>query len=141
VADIQTLSSGLTVELRTPEGSIFSGGAAKVLSVPGTKGPMGVLPRHAPLVSSLTVGVTRVVDKAGTEWRFVTGEGFLEINDNNVLVLVDTAEDVSEIDLARAESASRRARERLSKGRPELDRVRAESSLLRARTRISAASR
>ncbi len=141
MADIQTLSSGLTVELRTPEGSIFSGGAAKVLSVPGTKGPMGVLPRHAPLVSSLTVGVTRVVDKAGTEWRFVTGEGFLEINDNNVLVLVDTAEDVSEIDLARAESASRRARERLSKGRPELDRVRAESSLLRARTRISAASR
>lgn len=141
MAEIQTLSSGLTVELRTPEGSIFSGGAAKVLRVPGAKGPMGILPRHAPLVSSLTVGVTSLVDKAGTEWRFVTGEGFLEIKDNNVLILVDTAEDVSDIDLARAESASRRARDRLGKPGPDLDRVRAESSLLRARMRVSAAGR
>ena len=141
MADIQTLSSGLTVELRTPEGSVFSGGVAKVVTVPGAKGPMGILPRHAALVSSLTMGVTRLFDKAGTEWRFVTGEGFLEIKDNQVLMLVDTAEDVTEIDVSRAESASRRARERLAKPGSDLDRARAESSLLRARMRLSAAGR
>lgn len=138
MADTQTQSS-LTVELRTPEGSTFSGEVAKVLSVPGAKGAMGILLRHAPLMSSLVVGVTRIVDTVGTEWRFVTGEGFLEVNANRVLILVDTAEDVTEIDVGRAEAAAQRAKDRLAKPGKELDQSRAKAALQRARTRLSAA--
>ncbi|MFT7463672.1 MAG: F-type H+-transporting ATPase subunit epsilon [Pseudohongiellaceae bacterium] len=141
VADTQTPSGRLNVELRTPEGSVFSGEVVKVSEVPGTKAPLGILPRHAPLVSSLSVGVTVLVDSAGTECRFVTGEGFLEINDNHVLILVDTAEDVTEIDMARADLAHQRARDRLAKVHPDLDRTRAKAALVRARLRISVGKR
>ncbi|RKY19842.1 MAG: ATP synthase F1 subunit epsilon [Planctomycetota bacterium] len=129
-------SQGLTVEIRTPEGDVFSGDAVKVTRVPGSKGNMGILPRHAPLMSSLEVGVASVVDKAGTEWCFVTGEGFLEVLDNHVLVLVDSAEDITEIDVSRAQAAAKRASERLAKPSSSLDRGRAEAALARASMRI-----
>lgn len=129
-------STHLTVELRTPEGSVFSGNAAKVTRLPGTKGPMGVLPRHAPLMSSLEVGNTAVVDAAGTQWDFVTGEGFVEIVDDHVLILVDSAEDVSEIDTSRAEESLRRAKDRLAHPSEAIDRARAQAALERATTRL-----
>jgi len=129
-------ATNLTVELRTPEGSAFSGDAAKITRLPGASGPMGVLSRHAPLMSSLSVGLTSVIDAAGTRWDFVTGEGFVEILDDHVLILVDTAEDVSEVDVDRAKKAMGRARERLSKPSADMDRVRAEAALDRAMTRL-----
>ena len=66
----------LWIELRTPEGAIYSG-HAKTIRVPGTKGFFGVLPKHAPLMSSLEVGYTYIQDPIGVEWKFVTGAGFV----------------------------------------------------------------
>lgn len=126
----------LTVEIRTPDGSVFSGGVDRVVTLPGAKAPMGVLRRHAPLMSSLVMGETRLVDSVGTTWTFVTGPGFVEIYDNRVLMLVDTAEDVSEIDIGRAEQALDRARQRLARTTADIDRVRAEAALDRAVTRL-----
>ena len=131
----------LVVELRTPEGSAFSGDVVKVQRLPATKGSMGVLPRHAPLMSSVEMGLTRLLDKAGTTWSFVTGEGFVEVLDDHVLLLVDTAEDVTEIDVSRAEAAAARARERLAKNGVAVDETRARASLHRALTRIELARR
>ena len=64
--------------MRTPEGAAYSG-HAETVRVPGSKGPFGVLPRHAPLMSSLDVGLTYVRDPVGNEWKFVTGRGFVEV--------------------------------------------------------------
>lgn len=132
---------GLIVEIRTPEGAVYSGDAVKVTRIPGAKGSMGVLPRHAPLMSALEVGLSSLVDKAGTEWSFVTGEGFVEILDDHVLVLVDSAEDVTAIDVSRAEAARDRAAERLAKPHSDMDRARAEGALQRATTRLRFARR
>jgi F-type H+-transporting ATPase subunit epsilon len=142
-AAIQDAKQGkaLYVEMRTPEGSIFSGGSTSVV-VPGTKGSMGVLPRHAPLLSSLDVGFTRIRDPNGDEWKFVTGLGFVEIQHNQVLILVDFAEDVTKIDVKRAEDARDRARARLRNPTEEVDSARADAALHRATTRLHfAASR
>lgn len=124
----------LHVELRSPDGAVFTGDARSVL-LPGSKGSFGVLPRHAPLISSLDVGYTRVRTAAG-DHEFVTGLGFCEVQDDKVLVLVDSAEYVGRIDIPRAEAAAERARERLRQGGPEVDRARAEASLARASMRI-----
>src|SRR6185295_1116317 len=81
----------LWVEMRSPDGPIFSGWAQSI-TVPARKGGMGVLPRHAPLMSALDVGLTRVTEPGGKEHRFVTGAGFVEIEANRVLLLVDFGE-------------------------------------------------
>ncbi len=130
----------LYVEMRTPEGPIYSGGASSVL-VPGSTGAMGVLPRHAPLLSSLEVGYTRVRDPLGKEWTFVTGLGFVEIQNNEVLILVDFADDVTDIDVPRAELARDRARARLRVPSEEVDAARAQAAMDRAATRLRFATR
>lgn len=125
----------LWVEMRTPDGSIFSG-HARTVRVPGAKGFFGVLPRHAPVMSSLEVGFTYIEDPVGVEWKFVTGGGFVEISRNTVLMLVDFAEETKEIDVDRARSALTRAKERLRKPSEEVDLARAEAAVDRAATRI-----
>jgi len=130
----------LYVEMRTPEGSAYSGGAKSVV-VPGAKGSMGVLPRHAPLMSSLDVGLTKVRDPVGKEWVFVTGGGFVEVFQNRILVLVDFADDVNDIDVDRARRARERAEARLRSPTEEIDVARARAALDRAVLRLEHARR
>jgi F-type H+-transporting ATPase subunit epsilon len=125
----------LWVEIRSPDGQIWSGIAESVV-VPATKGSMGVLPKHAPLMSSLEVGLTRVREPNKTEHAFVTGGGFVEVNGNRVLLLVDFGDRPEDIDTARAEAARERAKERLRSREEEIDRVRAEAALQRAIRRL-----
>jgi F-type H+-transporting ATPase subunit epsilon len=101
----------LWVEMRSPDGQIWSGIAESVV-VPAAKGSMGVLPKHAPLMSSLDVGLTKIREPDKTEHRFVTGGGFVEINRNRVLLLVDFGDRPEDVDVARAERARDRARGR-----------------------------
>ena len=124
----------LWVEMRTPEGSVFAGRARSV-TVPGSKGSMGVLPRHAPLMSSLDAGYTRIKTEDG-ERSYVTGTGFVEVFRNHVLVLVDFADDPAAIDVARASAARDRAKARLREPGEDIDMQRAELSLQRAMLRI-----
>lgn len=125
----------LYVEMRTPEGSAYSGGAKSIV-VPGAKGSMGVLPRHAPLMSSLEVGLTKVRDPLGKEWVFVTGSGFVEVFQNRVLLLVDFADDVNDIDVERAKRSRERAEARLRSPTEEVDVARARAAMERAVLRL-----
>jgi F-type H+-transporting ATPase subunit epsilon len=125
----------LQVEIRSPEGMIWSG-AARTVVVPGTKGSMGILPRHAPLTSSLEVGVTRVTDEAGKDHRFVTGLGLVEVLDDRVEILVGFAERPEQIDVKRAQEAHDRAKARLRSRDETVDLVRAEAALQRALQRL-----
>ena len=125
----------LAVEIRSPDGPIWSGWGASVV-VPGTPGSMGILPRHAPLMSSLEVGLTRVREPDGAEQRFITGSGFVEIHRNRVLVLVDFGDLPDRIDVERAREAHDRAKTRLRTRQQTIDRARAEAALRRALMRL-----
>jgi len=93
----------------------------------------------APLLAALEPGRVTIRSADGSEHLFVTSGGFLEVRDNTVLLLLETAERPGDIDVARAEASRDRAQQRLAHRNPELDVVRAEASLRRALNRLRAA--
>lgn len=87
-----------TVEIVTPVEKKFEG-TVQELILPGSEGEMAVLAGHAPLLTMLNPGVTEVI--SGSERRAMsTGEGFATIAENKVVVLVDFAIDVKDLDFA-----------------------------------------
>ena len=106
--------------------------------LPGSEGELGVLPGHAPLITSLLPGVLRVFeDNMAKQVHLAVSQGFVEIKDNRVIVLADAAELPDEIDLARAEKAKKRAEDHLThRGNPDEDAARAELALKRAIARM-----
>jgi F-type H+-transporting ATPase subunit epsilon len=92
-------------------------GDADIVTVPGTLGEMGILPGHAPLLSTLNLGVIRV--KSGDQEQIftVTG-GFIEVQPDIVTIMADAAENVEEIDIQRAEEAMERAKNLLADDKP-----------------------
>jgi F-type H+-transporting ATPase subunit epsilon len=103
----------LHVRIVTAQQTIYDGEAEMVLA-PGSEGQLGILPRHAPLLTTLAVGELRLREHGAEEAIFVAG-GFLEVNRNVVTILADDAERASEIDEQRAEAARRRAQELLER--------------------------
>lgn len=83
-------------------------GEATMVVLPGVDGVMGILPNHSPLLSSLSFGVITVVTAQNREYFTVAG-GIAEVQPDQVTVLADAAENVEEIDIARAEAAKARA--------------------------------
>lgn len=92
-------------------------GEADMVIVPGEAGQMGILPNHAPLLSTLKYGILTVRTREGEEVFTVAG-GVIEVQPDIITVMADAAENVREIDVARAESARRRAEEFLRQGPP-----------------------
>jgi F-type H+-transporting ATPase subunit epsilon len=125
-------------KILTPDGPVFDG-AAEGVQVPGELGRFEVLSNHAPVLSSLGVGVIRV--KTGKETRqFAVSGGVAEVKANVMVILATAAESEDTIDLNRAEKAKQRAEERLRE-RSKFDAVRAEAALMRAINRIELARR
>ena len=123
---------GLRVRVLTPVGAVFDGSASMVFA-PSMAGEVGLLPRHEPLVCTLGFGRTRVQASDGTEEVFATSQGFLTIKRDEVLVLVDQALPLDEIDVARARADLQAAEVALeAAGDDEVARTRAETSRLRA---------
>jgi F-type H+-transporting ATPase subunit epsilon len=126
------------LEVITPERTVLSTQAVSV-SAPGIEGGFQVLFEHAPLLSALETGrvVVRLTD--GTDQVYATSGGFLEVRDNTVLLLLESAERPQDIDVQRAEAARDRARKRLTDRPPDVDAVRAEAALHRALNRLRTA--
>ena len=103
-------------EIVTQDRKLYDGPADMVVA-PGTEGLMGILPNHAPLLSTLDFGVL-TVRYQGEEQLFTIAGGVIEVLPDGVTVLADSGEHVAEIDEQRAESARRRAEELLAKGPP-----------------------
>jgi F-type H+-transporting ATPase subunit epsilon len=120
---------------------VFSGDADTVI-LPGTEGEMGILPRHAPLLTTLKFGIIKV-RSSGKEEVFTVAGGVAEVQPDQVIVLADAAENVAEIDIARAEAARKRAEEMLAKGvPPQSDAyLKIEAALLRSNLRLDAVRR
>ncbi|MEX1158063.1 MAG: F0F1 ATP synthase subunit epsilon [Thermomicrobiales bacterium] len=131
----------LNVEVVTGERVVYAENDVDMVVAPGAEGSLGILPRHAPLFSLLAAGEMRI-KKGGREQALVVFGGFLEVANNRVLVLADTAERVEEIDVQRAEEARKRAEARLShRGEGGLDLAMAEASMQRAAVRLRVAQR
>ena len=128
-------------EIVSQDRLVYEGDADMVL-VPGAMGEMGILPRHAPLLSSLKPGILRVRAE-GQEYVFTVTGGVVEVQPDLVTILADAAENVMEIDVTRAEQAKRRAEELLEQGPPpDTDAYLAiEAALKRSTLRLEAARR
>lgn len=129
--------SELNLEIITPEKLIFRD-QIDAVTIPGTQGSFQVLKNHAPIISSFEIGIIKV-RKSDLETYYSTSGGTVEVNRNNVLVLADSIEKVSDIDQDRAENAKQRAEERLRKKHEvEIDEARAKAALNRALNRLNA---
>ncbi|MCS7061069.1 MAG: F0F1 ATP synthase subunit epsilon [Anaerolineae bacterium] len=130
----------LHLEIVTAEREVFKG-EVDMVNAPGGDGDMGILPRHAPVLSTLKPGVLRV--KIGNDYQeFAIGGGFINILGDHVIILADSAERAEEIDIARAEAARLRAQEML-KNPPanKEDLFRLETALRKSEVRLKVASR
>lgn len=127
----------LFLEIVTPSKSAFRG-EIKSVTVPGTKGSFQVLVNHAPIVSSLEVGLIKVELADNSIHNYSTGGGTIEVNNNKILLLADSIEKVEEIDVERALNAKERAEERLARRNIDknIDVGRAELALARALNRL-----
>jgi len=117
-------------------------GDVDIVVLPGSAGEMGILPHHAPLLTTLNYGFIKVRTK-GKEEIFTVAGGVAEIQPDIVTVLADAAENIQEIDLNRAEAARKRAVEMLEKGvPPDTDTYLAvEAALRRSNLRLDAVRR
>ncbi len=106
----------LTVEIVTAERQVYNETDVDMVVAPGSEGVLGILPRHAPLLTMLKPGVLRV-KKDGTEQDMAVAGGFLQVNAGRVLILADQAERAEEIDAAAAEEARRQAEQVLADAR------------------------
>lgn len=119
------------IELVTQEAKIFDEPAADMVLVPAVEGEMGVLPNHAPVLTTLSFGEL-VVRKGEAEERFAIYGGVVDVRPDKVVVLADLAESSFALDLEKAQAARERARVLLEEGSPGAENRQAELELRRA---------
>lgn len=119
------------IELVTQEESIFDEPEADIIMVPAVEGEMGVLPNHAPVLTTLTFGEL-VVRKGEAEERFAIYGGVVDVRPDKVVVLADLAESSYALDMEKAQAARDHARQVLEDGPPDTINREAELALRRA---------
>ncbi|MCS6950954.1 MAG: F0F1 ATP synthase subunit epsilon [Armatimonadota bacterium] len=124
------------LEIVTPDRALLSEEVVSIVA-PGSEGYLGVLANHAPLVTELGVGVLRIRYPDDTEENVAVSGGFMEVANNRVLVLADSAERPQDIDIQRAREALIRARQMLQD--PTADHERARQALEKAINRLRVA--
>ena len=125
-----------TLDIFTPFSHYFSD-EVEYLQVSSEDYRLGILPNHAPLVSTVTI-CEMVIQKGGKRESYATSGGVIEVKDNKVVLLLKAIESVDEIDLSRAEAAKDRALKRLAN--PNLENMKVTTSKLaldRAENRIN----
>jgi len=131
----------LSVDVITAERVVFSDTGIDVVVAPGAEGELAILPSHAPLMTFLAPGELRLRKEGGEETDMVVTGGFLEVRDDKVVILAESAERTEEIDIARAQQARVRAQERLAARESAVDIARAEAALRRSAVRLKVVER
>jgi F-type H+-transporting ATPase subunit epsilon len=103
-------------EIVSQDRTVFTGDV-DIVVLPGAAGEMGILPRHAPVLTTLKYGIIKI-RRGGREELYTVAGGIAEVQPDIVTILADAAENIEEIDEARAEAARKRAEEVLAKGVP-----------------------
>jgi F-type H+-transporting ATPase subunit epsilon len=141
MAAIPTLPTKLTLEIVTPDKALVTEQVDEV-QLPGAEGYFGVLPGHTPMLSTLQVG--EMWYRIGQEKHFLAvAFGFAEVLPDRVTVLASIAERAEDIDVTRAESAKKRAEERIAKPpqQSDLDFERARVAMMKSLVRLQVAAR
>lgn len=131
----------LTVNVVTPAGLVYEH-HAKIVVAKTTNGEIGILPKHAPIIVPLTIDevrVKRIDSDTRVDWIAVNG-GILEVRDNVVSIVADSAERDRDIDVPRAQRAKQRAESQIehAKELSDVDEIRrATVALHRAINRIN----
>lgn len=133
------MSDTFYIEVLTPDRKFFWGDVQSlVLNTPS--GEIGILKNHMPIVALVDVGTIKI--KKNDNWiEAVLGQGFMEVTQNSVIILVDTAEWPDEIDLNRAKAAKERAQERILRQANQTEYVQSKAALARAMARLVAGKR
>jgi F-type H+-transporting ATPase subunit epsilon len=129
----------IKLDVVTAERPVFSDEADFVVA-PGSMGELGILPQHAPLLTTLEVGEIRV-RKDGTEYSIFTSGGFMEVLPDRITILANTAERAEDIDEARAMESRQRAEALMATKMADVDFAQAEAALKRAAVRLKIAKR
>src|SRR5581483_9044807 len=133
------IPAALRLEIVSAERSLVNETVDEV-QIPGTNGYLGILPGHTPLLTTLQVG--QLWYRQGQEKHYLSiAFGFAEVQPDRVTILAQVAERADEIDVARAETAKKRAEERLAKPTVDMDFELARIALLKALVRLQVASR
>jgi len=133
------LPTSLTLEIVTPDRALVTAQVDEV-QVPGSDGYFGLLPGHAPLLASLSVG--ELWYRIGQDKHYLAvAFGFVEVLPDKVTVLARIAEPENDIDIARAEAAMARAEKRIGEPRTDIDFERARIAMMKSLVRLQVASR
>lgn len=128
------------VSVITPDGTIFDH-RAKAVNAQTTDGGITILPNHTPIIVPLAIGelvVTRITENDDQNYIAVNG-GIMEVRDNQINIIANTAERSRDIDLDRAELAKKAAEELMAEAREQKNQIefnRARVSLAKAINRI-----
>ncbi len=128
------------VDIVSAEAEIFSG-LAEMVFAPAVMGEVGVMPGHAPLVTTLKPGEVRVRLPGGEEQSFYVSSGVLEIQPHVVTVLSDTAQRAGDLDEAAALEAKERAERMLADRQADIDEAQARAELAQAAAQLQAIRR
>lgn len=121
--------------------TFFEGRCSKLI-VPAPDGQKEILANHENMVIAITEGILQFQPENSEEWiQFVVGTGFVQVINNRVVLLVDTAERPEEIDIRRAEEAKQRAEEQLRQKQSIEEYHISKASLARAMSRLKATSK
>ena len=131
------MSKTFQLDIVTPT-NVISEGQVEYLRAPSTEGFFGIMGGHAVATILMDIGEIKVT-KDGKEFYYATNGGFADIRPESVMLLVETAEKLSDIDKDRAEEAMKRAKDRFQDN--ETDLKRATDAIVRARNRLKIAGR
>lgn len=127
------------LEVVTPDRVVLSDDEIVSVTAPGSEGYLGMLANHAPMMTQLKIGKLDFRRADETSGSMAISGGFLEVFENGVTVLAESAELAEEIDVSRAEQAKTRAEERLASSGSDTDVERAQTALQRAMNRLHVA--
>ena len=125
----------LRVQVVTAEREVLALDDVDMVVAPGSEGVVGILPRHAPLLTTLAPGSIRI-KKNGEEDELAVGGGFLQVANDRVLILADAAERAEELDAARAEEARQRAQQALDEAKRTGSPLQAEAARIALRQSV-----
>ena len=131
------MSKTFQLEIITPE-KVYDVGQVNYVRAPSLDGLFGIQSRHATAIIAMSIGEIKVT-KDGKESYFATSGGFADIRPENVQLLVETAENITDINKERAEAAMKRAQKKLNDN--ESDLTRGKAAMARARNRLKISSR
>ncbi|MGO3050908.1 F0F1 ATP synthase subunit epsilon [Staphylococcus casei] len=129
----------LSLNIVTPNGSVYDRDDVNLAVLQTTAGDIGVMYGHIPTVAALEIGYAKINFDGGSEYIAVS-EGFVEVRQDKLSIIVQTAEPAEEIDVARAKLAKTRAESHLNNDEDDSDINRAKRALERANNRIRVAN-